>query len=97
MSLVTLAGTVVVRERIAVPDGAVATVKLVDTTGEVLAAAAFEFTGAPLDYALTVDEELVAGDVLVWAMVRTDVGVWGTLDLAPHDPDEPLVLTRVGD
>lgn len=74
-----------------------ATIKLVDTSGEVIAAAAFEFTGVPMEYAVTVDLALVAGDLLVWAMVRTDAGVWGTLDLAPHDPDVPLVLTRVGD
>lgn len=97
MALHTYTGTIIVRERLAVPPGAVATVKLVDSAGEVLAAAALEFTGAPVDFTLTADDALSAGDLLVWAMVRTDLGVWGTLELAPYADDASVVLTRVED
>lgn len=95
MALSTYTGTIIVRERIAVPPGAVATVKLVDGDGEVLAAAALEFTGAPVEFTLTADDALATGDLLVWAMVRTDFGVWGTLELAPYTADFSVALTRV--
>jgi len=36
-ALLTIDGTVTIRERIAVPDGSVASIKLVDSSGEVLA------------------------------------------------------------
>ena len=87
-------GTVFIRERIAVPPGAVATIKLVDTEGEVLAATATDAPGVPTEFALHVDPSLVADPdtLLIWAMLRTEVGVWGTTDLVPVDGDSTEVL-----
>lgn len=92
--VLTVTGTVFIRERIAVPPGAVATVKLVDTEGEVLAATATDAPGVPAEFALHVDPTLVADPdtLLIWAMLRTEVGVWGTTDLVPVDGDSTEVL-----
>lgn len=90
----TVTGTVFFRERIAVPPGAVATIKLVDTEGEVLAASAIDAPSVPAEFALHVDPSLVADPdkLLIWAMLRTEVGVWGTTDLVPVDGDSTEVL-----
>jgi putative lipoprotein len=92
--VLTITGTVTIRERIAVPPGAVATIKLVDTEGEVLAATATDAPGVPTEFALCADPNLVADPdkLLIWAMLRTDVGVWGTTDLVPVDGDSTSVL-----
>ena len=92
--VLTVTGTVSIRERIAVPPGAVATVKLVDTEGEVLAASATDAPGVPAEFALHVDPSLVTDPhtLLIWAMLRTEVGVWGTTDLVPVDGDSTEVL-----
>jgi putative lipoprotein len=92
--VLTVTGTVFFRERLAVPPGAVATIKLVDTEGEVLAASAIDAAGVPAEFALHVDPTLVADPdtLLIWAMLRTDVGVWGTTDLVPVDGDSTEVL-----
>lgn len=94
MTVLTVSGSLTIRERIAIPAGSVATAKVVDSTGEVLAATALEVPGVPVDFELTIDPELAQGDLLVWAMLRTEVGTWGTLDLAPAD-QELVILTRV--
>ncbi|KRC65312.1 hypothetical protein ASE12_11380 [Aeromicrobium sp. Root236] len=96
--LLTVTGTVFIRERIAVPPGAVATVKLVDTEGEVLAATAIDAPGVPAEFVLTADPTLVAAPdaLLIWAMLRTEVGVWGTTDLVPVEGDSTAVmLTKI--
>lgn len=92
--VLTISGTVTIRERIAVPPGAVATVKLVDTEGEVLAATATDAPGVPAEFVLHADPDLVTepGNLLIWAMLRTEVGVWGTTDLVPVDGDSTTVL-----
>ena len=92
--VLTITGTVTIRERIAVPPGAVATIKLVDTEGEVLAATATDAPGVPTEFVLHADPNLVAepDKLLIWAMLRTDVGVWGTTDLVPVDGDSTMVL-----
>ena len=92
--VLTVTGTVSIRERIAVPPGAVATIKLVDTEGEVLAVAAIDAPGVPTEFVLNADPTLVAepDKLLIWAMLRTDVGVWGTTDLVPVAGDETTVL-----
>jgi len=97
--LLTLSGTVTIRERIAIPPGAVATVKVVDAQGEVLAATAVEATGVPVSWTVTIDPATVADEsrLQVWAALRTDVGWWGTLDLAPVARGLDIVLTRVPD
>lgn len=100
MPLVTVSGTVFFRERIAVPPGAIATIKLVDTEGEVLAASAIDAPGVPAEFTLTVDPGFVADPaaLLIWAMLRTEVGVWGTTDLVPVDGESTAVmLTKIDD
>jgi putative lipoprotein len=94
----TVSGSVLFRERIAVPPGAIATIKLVDTDGEVLAATALDAPGVPVDFALTVDSEFVPdpSNLLIWAMLRTEVGVWGTTELVPVEGDSTTVmLTKI--
>lgn len=92
--VLTVTGTVFFRERIAVPPGAIATVKLVDTEGEVLAATATEAPGVPTEFILYVDPGLVAepDKLLIWAILRTEVGVWGTTELVPVEGDSTAVL-----
>jgi putative lipoprotein len=96
--VLTVTGTLSFRERVAVPPGAVATVKLVDPDGEVLAAAAVDAPGVPTGFALDVDPAFVTdpGALLVWAALRTEVGVWGTTDLVPvTDGPTDVVLTKI--
>lgn len=92
--ILTVTGTVFFRERIAVPPGAVATVKLVDTEGEVLAATAIDVPGIPAEFVLSVDPGLVADPdkLLIWAMLRTEAGVWGTTELVPVEGESTAVL-----
>jgi putative lipoprotein len=96
--LLTVSGTVLFRERVALPPGAIATVKLVDTEGEVLAASAIDAPGTPTEFTLSVDPGFVAdpATLLIWAMLRSDVGVWGTTDLVPvADGSTEVVLTKI--
>jgi putative lipoprotein len=98
MTLMTVSGSVLFRERIAVPPGAIATIKLVDTEGEVLGATALEAPGVPVDFSVTVDPAFVPdpANLLIWAMLRTEVGVWGTTDLVPVEGDSTTVmLTKI--
>src|SRR5215208_6446651 len=92
--VLTIGGTVSFRERIAVPPGAVATVKLVDAEGEVLAAAAIDAPGVPTEFSLAVDPGFVVDPdkLFLWAALRTEVGVWGTTDLVPVDGDTTAVM-----
>ncbi len=94
----TVSGSVSFRERIAVPPGAIATIKLVDTDGEVLAATAVDAPGVPTEFSVTVDSEFVADpdNLLIWAILRTEVGVWGTTELVPVEGDATTVmLTKI--
>lgn len=94
----TVSGSVSFRERIAVPPGAIATIKLVDTDGEVLAATAVDAPGVPAEFSVAVDSEFVAdpASLLIWAILRTDVGVWGTTELVPVEGDATAVmLTKI--
>ncbi|GAA3519760.1 hypothetical protein GCM10022234_14230 [Aeromicrobium panaciterrae] len=98
MTLMTVSGNVFFRERIAVPPGAIATIKLVDTEGEVLAATAIEAPGIPAEFSVAVDAELVQdpAKLLIWAMLRSEVGVWGTTELVPVDGESTAVmLTKI--
>jgi putative lipoprotein len=98
MSIISVAGSLLIRERIAIDPGAIATVKIVDAEGEVLGATAVEATGIPVDFAVTIDEEFITGDLFVWAVLRTNVGAWGTLELEPYTGDSAeVVLTRIED
>lgn len=94
----TVSGNVFFRERIAVPPGAIATIKLVDTEGEVLAATAVDAPGVPTEFTLSVDSEFVADpdSLLIWAMLRSEVGVWGTTELVPVEGEATSVmLTKI--
>lgn len=94
----TVNGNVSFRERIAVPPGAIATIKLVDTDGEVLAATAVDTPGVPTEFSVTVDSEFVPdpSNLLIWAILRSDVGVWGTTELVPVEGDSTSVtLTKI--
>lgn len=96
--LLTINGTVTIRERIAVPDGAIATIKLVDSTGEVLAATAVMTNSVPAAFTLNADIEFVPldGHLLLWAAFRSEVGLWGTTDLVPVSGDSTeLVLSKI--
>lgn len=96
--LLAVSGTVFFRERIALPPGAVATVKLVDGAGEVMAAAAFDAPGIPTEFTLTADPGFVTdpGSLLIWAALRSEVGVWGTTELVPVEGDSTAVmLTKI--
>lgn len=99
LGLQKFTGTLAIRERIAITE-AIATVKLVDDEGEVLAATAWECEGVPSDFAVTIDPAVISNSdkLFWWAMLRTEAGGWGTLDLvkAASTPTE-LILTRVED
>lgn len=96
MTLLTVSGSLSVRERVAIPPGGVATIKVVDGDGEVLAATAVPAESVPVDFSVTIDEEFVTSELFVWALLRTETGGWGTLELAPADQSE-IVLTRIED
>lgn len=96
MSMLTVSGSLSVREKIAFPPGGVATVKVVDADGEVLAATALPADGVPVKFSLDIDEQLVTSELFVWAFLRNEVGGWGTLELVPADLGT-VDLTRIGD
>ena len=96
MSLMTVSGVLSVREKIAFPPGGVATVKVVDEQGEVLAATALPVDGVPVEFTLDIDDELVTSELFVWAFLRHEAGGWGTLELVPADLGT-VDLTRIGD
>ncbi len=97
MPLLSCTGSVTIFERIAIGEDAVATVKIVDEAGEVLAATAIEAAGVPVDFSVQIDPALVTGDLFVWGMLRTEVGVWGTLELVKYAEGEAIRLVRVED
>ncbi|KQY55962.1 hypothetical protein ASD11_15890 [Aeromicrobium sp. Root495] len=96
-TLLTLSGTAGIREKIALPDGSVLTVKLVTNDGEVLAATAVLANAGETPFELVVDAVLAPQPetLRLWAMLRTDVGVWGTPELVSIRED--LILRRVDD
>jgi putative lipoprotein len=84
--LLTVTGTVFFRERVSLPPGAIATIKLVDGEGEVLAGTAIESVAVPTEF------------TLIWAALRSEAGVWGTTDLVPVTDDATAVLlTKIED
>lgn len=101
--LLVLDGSLTLREDAALPDaplpdGSVATIKVVDAEGEVLAATAVAVEQPPVEFVVTIDPALVTDPaaLLVWAMLRTESGVWGTPELVPvGDDDTAVVLSRV--
>ena len=98
--VLAVSGTVLFREKLAMPPGGVATVKLVDTTGEVLAATSLDAENGPTEFTLHADPKDVAdpADLLLWARLRSAAGVWGTTELVPvADPSTEVVVTRIAD
>lgn len=95
MPLMTVSGALFVRERIAIEPDAVATVKVVDHEGEVLAATAVAVSGVPVEFSVALDPALVEGDLFVWAYLRNGDAGWGTLELVPADEPE-IELNRIG-
>jgi uncharacterized lipoprotein YbaY len=95
LSTLTVTGTAAIREKIALPGGGVLSVKLVSPDGEVLAATAVEAADGPTPFELVADAALVPEPetARLWAMLRTDVGVWGTPELVTVR--EELMLSRV--
>ncbi|MBC7595002.1 MAG: YbaY family lipoprotein [Kineosporiaceae bacterium] len=77
-----ITGSVTFRERIELPRGSVASVKLVNRKAEVLAATAFEVFQVPMDFTLYVDRADAPdpSKLSVWAVIRSEAGVWGTPD-----------------
>jgi putative lipoprotein len=96
MPVLTVTGSLLVRDASAVPPGAVATVKVVDDAGEVLAATALEVEQLPARFSVTLDDQMVTGDLFVWALLRADDDGWGTLELVPADLGT-VELNRIGD
>ncbi|MFS0885712.1 YbaY family lipoprotein [Aeromicrobium sp. 179-A 4D2 NHS] len=95
MTVLTVSGALFVRERIAIEPDAVATVKVVDHEGEVLAATAVTASEVPVEFSVAIDPEMVDGDLFVWAFLRNGDAGWGTLELVPADEPE-IELNRIG-
>jgi putative lipoprotein len=95
--VLAVSGTVLFRERIALPPGGVVTVKLVDTQGEVLAATSVDAVNGPTPFELHADPADVTNPkhLRLWARLRSEAGTWGTVDLEPVGEDNELVVTRV--
>ncbi|MRJ75702.1 hypothetical protein GEV29_04075 [Aeromicrobium sp. SMF47] len=98
--LLTVTGTLLTPERIALPPGGVATVKLVDAAGEVLAGTAVDATDVPVAFTLTVDPTFVTDpdSLFLWAALRSEAGVWGTTEIVPVEGSSPeVVLAKIED
>lgn len=98
--LLTITGTVYFRERITLPPGAIATVKLVDGEGEVLAATAIDAGAVPTEFTLVADPAFAPDpeNLLIWAALRSEAGVWGTTELVPvADDANAILLTKIED
>ncbi len=77
-----ITGSVTFREKIELPRGSIASVKVVNRKAEVLAATAFEVFQVPHEFSLTIDRADAPdpAKLSIWAVLRSDVGVWGTPD-----------------
>lgn len=96
--LLTVTGTVYFRERIALPPGAIASIKLVDGEGEVLAGVAVEAGAVPTEFTLAADPALAPdpAQLFIWAALRSEVGVWGTPELVlVADDANAVLLTKI--
>ncbi|MCW2839209.1 MAG: hypothetical protein JWR55_692 [Aeromicrobium sp.] len=92
--LLTVTGTVYFRERITLPPDAIATIKLVDGEGEVLAATAIDSAAVPTEFTLVADAAFAAdpASLFIWAALRSGAGTWGTTELVPVEDDANAVL-----
>ncbi|EFQ84500.1 hypothetical protein HMPREF0063_10352 [Aeromicrobium marinum DSM 15272] len=99
-TLLTVSGTLSIADGSAPSGGGVATVKVVDAEGEVLAASALEVDRLPAPFSLTVDPTLTPDPsaLQVWAFLRAGTAGWGTLELVDAGADDVgVVLTRIDD
>ncbi|TDE97195.1 hypothetical protein EXU48_02990 [Occultella glacieicola] len=97
-NIVTVNGTVGIRERIALPGGSVFTIKLVGHDGDVLAGVAVDAGVGDADFALTVDAADAPNPkkLSLWAKLTSPAGMWGTPELvAVSEPLTDLILVRV--
>jgi putative lipoprotein len=98
--LLTVTGTVFFRERVSLPPGAIATIKLVDGEGEVLAGTAIESVAVPTEFTLVADPAFAPDpdSLYIWAALRSEAGVWGTTELVPvADDANAVLLTKIED
>lgn len=98
--LLIITGTVATRDDATARRGAVASVKLVDSDGEVLAATAVPAERLPVSFTLQADPafQTATGSLLLWAALRADADLWGTADLVPVTGDVvDLVLDKIED
>lgn len=95
MAVLTVSSSLSVRDQIEIAPDAVATVKVVDHDGEVLAATAVHVEDLPVEFTASIDPDLVSGDLFVWAFLRNGESGWGTLELVPADLPT-IELTRIG-
>lgn len=98
--LLTVTGTVYFREKITLPPGAIATIKLVDGEGEVLAGTAIESVAVPAEFRLSADPAFAPDpdQLFIWAALRSEAGVWGTTELVPvTDDTNAVLLTKIED
>lgn len=95
-TLRTVTGTVAFLERIALPPGAVVTVRIADgsppgDTPVILGQVAFEMSGqVPTPFAVAIDAADVSVDsqLTVWARLRSAVGTWQSIDETPIPTDD---------
>lgn len=98
--LLTVTGTVFFRERVSLPPGAIATIKLVDGEGEVLAATAIDSAAVPTEFTLVADPAFATDpdSLFIWAALRSEIGTWGTTELVPVEDDaNAVLLTKIED
>jgi putative lipoprotein len=98
--LLTVTGTVYFREQVSLPPGAVATIKLVDGEGEVLAGTAIESVAVPAEFTLVADPAFAPdpASLYIWAALRSEAGVWGTTELVRvADDANAVLLTKIED
>ncbi len=94
-AVLSVTGTATIRDHDEPPAAGVLSVKLVAKDGDVLAGMAAPATESHTPFELTVDATLVPNPnaLRLWAMLRTDAGVWGTPELITVRDE--LVLSRV--
>lgn len=84
-TLLTVRGTIALGEQVTAERGSIATVKVVAADHEVLAAAAFDVDEIPAPFSLTLDPALTTApeSLFIWAALRSETGMWGTVELTP--------------
>lgn len=94
-AVLAVTGAATIRDHDEPPAPGVLSVKLVTKDGDVLAGVAVAATESHTPFELSVDATLAPNPnaLRLWAMLRTDAGVWGTPELITVRDE--LVLSRV--